>query len=107
MNSKFQAIGQFLLLYQVLIGNGSLPDNILATDGALGHLFTTVGAGTHVATLQHHTVNLKRIILFVNINTSNSHMNSRVPTVVLNQLPACHASPAGHFQIFHRNSVHK
>jgi len=34
------------------------PDHILSADGALGHLLATVGAGTHVATLQHHAVNL-------------------------------------------------
>ena len=40
----------------------NLPDNILATDGTFGHLFATVGAGAHVATLQHHTVNLSNKI---------------------------------------------
>ena len=38
--------------------NNNQPDNILSAYGTLGHLLATVGAGTHVATLQHHAVDL-------------------------------------------------
>ena len=34
-------------------------NNVLTTNWTLGHLFSTVSAGTHMTTLQHHTVNLQ------------------------------------------------
>ena len=35
------------------------PDDVLPADGALCHLLAAVGAGAHVAALQHHAVNLR------------------------------------------------
>ena len=35
-------------------------NNVLTTNGTLGHLLSTVSAGTHVSTLQHHTVDLEK-----------------------------------------------
>jgi hypothetical protein len=49
-----------------------IPDDILATDGTLCHLFSTVGAGTHVATLQHHAVDLNIIQSYFLINSKKS-----------------------------------
>ena len=39
-----------------------LPDYILSTDWALGHLLAALGAGAHVPALQHHTVDLLHIL---------------------------------------------
>jgi hypothetical protein len=35
-----------------------IPDDVLPADGALRHLLAAVGAGAHVAALQHHAVDL-------------------------------------------------
>ena len=35
-------------------------DHVLTTNWTLGHLFSTVSAGTHMSTLQHHTVDLEK-----------------------------------------------